>query len=498
MVSDPGAVQKVFCPACGQKLAIPTLDLQSAYACPRCHSTHLAGDLIPKGATVPGVPVDLTPSPGHSMRAIPVLAQAAPGAALHPALVERQESPPLLVSGPTAAPAHAPTLGPSQSNLLDARALLDAARDTAAVANVVVAKALDAAEWIDARLHRWRSKAFFILCSLVAFAEFAAALADVDPLWVELPAFLLLAVLSTTLLLARVASFRDERGAWSIRMVGRRIASAAGWAWQSIREFWQAPWLENLRLVGLWVMTVGLGGVSVATFLGLVLRVVTLAIDVDASVAAWTRTLAFVSWVFSAVGVAILFVRWRVSGSLPGATRPVDSRARAAARAEVLGLPFVLDFVHDRAAASRAVGALPESLLRQVLAEVAAWRPHRRFELERDYQESLCRHIARRLPDLSPELERPFSTQSSRGRLDLVVGDAVVLEMKHSVSASEAQRAAGQLMQYATFWGAKGPVILVVCETSQEFATSLIGELVAGLRSAGYPVLAVAAGFSSS
>jgi hypothetical protein len=49
---------KLFCPECGQKLAVPSHDLQRMYRCPRCGVAHVAADLVSKRTTVPIVAVD--------------------------------------------------------------------------------------------------------------------------------------------------------------------------------------------------------------------------------------------------------------------------------------------------------------------------------------------------------------------------------------------------------------------------------------------------------
>jgi len=47
----------MFCPECGQKLALPTTDLRVRFRCPRCHTVHEASSLVPKRTTVPAVPI---------------------------------------------------------------------------------------------------------------------------------------------------------------------------------------------------------------------------------------------------------------------------------------------------------------------------------------------------------------------------------------------------------------------------------------------------------
>src|ERR1035441_4570616 len=46
----------MFCPACGQRLSVPTKDLSVLYECPRCHDVRAASDLVSKRQTVPAVP----------------------------------------------------------------------------------------------------------------------------------------------------------------------------------------------------------------------------------------------------------------------------------------------------------------------------------------------------------------------------------------------------------------------------------------------------------
>jgi hypothetical protein len=52
-VIQGGLTVKIFCPSCGQKLSVPTTDLDSRTECPRCHVVRRAADLVPAGKTVP-------------------------------------------------------------------------------------------------------------------------------------------------------------------------------------------------------------------------------------------------------------------------------------------------------------------------------------------------------------------------------------------------------------------------------------------------------------
>ena len=49
---------KLFCPHCGQKLSVPSDDLQQFYECPRCHRIEPATELVSADQTLTAVPIE--------------------------------------------------------------------------------------------------------------------------------------------------------------------------------------------------------------------------------------------------------------------------------------------------------------------------------------------------------------------------------------------------------------------------------------------------------
>ena len=117
--------------------------------------------------------------------------------------------------------------------------------------------------------------------------------------------------------------------------------------------------------------------------------------------------------------------------------------------------------------------------------------------LEADYHDSLHRFLRKRAPQLQVERERPINAviEGTRRRLDLAIDGRVVIELKrHLRKTADADRAYGQIRGYAQAWP-HGPVLLVLCETSDDFAQQRgLQNKIEELRAANYAVVAIAAG----
>jgi hypothetical protein len=100
------------------------------------------------------------------------------------------------------------------------------------------------------------------------------------------------------------------------------------------------------------------------------------------------------------------------------------------------------------------------------------------------------------MPGANPQRERPVgkAAEGTAGRADLIVSDAIVIELNRGISTTAAQRALGQVQMYLRAWD-RGPVLLLLCDADPMVANRFLGQEIAALR-ARAPVLLVLAGRS--
>lgn len=97
------------------------------------------------------------------------------------------------------------------------------------------------------------------------------------------------------------------------------------------------------------------------------------------------------------------------------------------------------------------------------------------------------------MPGANPQRERPVGNRAegTAGRADLVVSDAVLIEMKRGLTTTSAQRAVGQVRMYARAWH-NGPLILLLCDADPAIVQQFLGREMMTLRNEA-PVLVVLA-----
>ena len=140
---------------------------------------------------------------------------------------------------------------------------------------------------------------------------------------------------------------------------------------------------------------------------------------------------------------------------------------------------------------------LEDEFMHAFLTTLKRWRP-RKAHLEADYQAALLRFLRRKLPGVAIREQRALKIQDGLRtrtlRVDLVVDDWLAIELKPRLAgASALQRAIGQVSIYASGWQGKGPVVLLICETRNDFMHStIVNQLAAIAPPSG--VLVVAAG----
>lgn len=139
------------------------------------------------------------------------------------------------------------------------------------------------------------------------------------------------------------------------------------------------------------------------------------------------------------------------------------------------------------------MGADLPAELRPLVNVLSAWRPRRSDES--GYERSLVRFLERAMPGTRTRTQQPIRLRDGgRGELDVVVDDVLAIELKTSLrTASEADRAVGQLHRYSESWE-HGPTMLLVCDASEGFADTGLVQRVGALRTLGLAVFVVAAG----
>ncbi len=99
---------------------------------------------------------------------------------------------------------------------------------------------------------------------------------------------------------------------------------------------------------------------------------------------------------------------------------------------------------------------LKYKLHKKVVSLIKKWKP-KGLNTEKEYENSLYKY-------LHENLQEQITKQYSLGRTsaDIVVGDKVLIEIKHNLhSTSQFQRLRGQLQDYMDKW--KGTLVLLLC-----------------------------------
>lgn len=539
----------LFCPHCGQKLALPTEDLRRSFRCPRCQKEECAANLIPHQKTIPAVPIESVREPAAAPLLVvqellaPVLAapheehlatppQSAPvspqylSPALAPRLFQPFESPlpsamtphPVVMLQP-ATPALAPVeaqvglaiLAPAPVEVqatpapapVEAQASLafpcpgpveaqagptppvpapERLATSASIALKAMRGVLRGAERFDALSYGHRLTIIYVLAGIYCLCVIASAIWSIPAL--ERSALIAFFFVLGVYGLARVDAFRTDDGRWTWSAAFRGL----GGAWGRARD-WFADWRElpvEARRTSLTSILVMGGCLTVAVRGGL------------EWVLAPKDSIFFLLWAFVGwAAIAFGLYRWYAYRS-PRAPRAKELPAANALCARASGLPAVIDLVRDREASLQRAKAGADDYLYSLLVVLAEWKPRPRGEpLEADYHDSLHRFLRKRAPQLQVERERPINAviEGTRRRLDLAIDGRVVIELKrHLRRTADADRAYGQIRGYAQAWP-HGPVLLVLCETSDDFAQQRgLQNKMEELRAANYAVVAIAAG----
>jgi hypothetical protein len=512
-------------------------DLRTSVQCPRCGTVHLAAHLVPTTTPLRAVPV----SPDPSARAAPVPAAVQPAQQAQTSI-----TPPPGAYAPTAgyatpqpmAPAvHAPAAGayrppyapvagyptpqapvagygPPQpivqiaptpsAGYAPPQAMVQAYDATPAPPGSVDMSdpspradfahgVLDVADRIDAALYGKRQAVLVVISFIVtALSWWEAESTPHNLRWTAIGT-MFLALYLEVLLLARVGSFRDDSRRWSAQLVRERFSA---W-WEDIvdstKEASVLP--PAVRIRGMGAFLTGLAIVVLALRNVVVLAQVVLAELLStrsptlASIDSVTRTVGLGAL---GLGIALWLLGFWLARKSQGAERlTVHDNERAALAHAAQAMPLAVLDCGDPAALDRLASTTPHPLFAELLRSLAAWQP-RNQTTEAGYVSSLVRKLRERMPSAPAERERPLRTKAQRFRADLVIGDAVLIEMKRGLSTSTAQKALGQVQMYADAWGKRGPILLLICGVPRQVVERHLGNSLERLRQSGVLVAVMA------
>lgn len=171
------------------------------------------------------------------------------------------------------------------------------------------------------------------------------------------------------------------------------------------------------------------------------------------------------------------------------------------AKTGFLALPPVLDLKDRSLADIRLVRRSDDELLRELLIQLPRWRPGERDD-EGEYQDALTCFLKRRLPGVQIETSVQLTPDSSSGRanclrsIDLVLDRRIGIELKCNLHrSSELHRCVGQMQDYASLWGDRGPLFLLVCESERDFLRTAKAEALTAAQHAGAPFRVLVGGY---
>lgn len=364
------------------------------------------------------------------------------------------------------------------------RAALGAEYAAAAASRIVTI-----ADSVDSFLYGKRAAVFVGSAAVGVLSPTATKWFDIPLL--EPVALSCFVVVGAVLALARVAMFRDDKGRWRASVGIRKLRDALGDTAQAFARFKDAPRNRRFEVVG-----------RVCTSTALVVLALRSVFEklyqsgFDSWEFEWSQA---VDWFVFSAGLALWLGGIRglheqgKRGQLLVDPKRQPERARAVASA-FSGLPAIVDcLVPEDSDDVRT--AIADPLVRRLLHALEEWSP-RRADDEAGYQRSLVRHLSRVIPETEAAPEVPLRSQGIPyfGRIDILFGRCVLIEMKRKLTTSTAHRAIGQIEMYGNLWASRGPVVLLLCETDAEPALALLESSIGRLRDAGHAVVAIRAG----
>jgi hypothetical protein len=482
-------------------LVVATNDLQAAVQCPRCATIHVVGALIPAATPVAAVRVVMHPGGAYAPGSLPQLppmgapspshgfSPPPPGAAMNP----------LVAWTPTPGPVAAAPAGGQYVAFPVPAAVRQAGR-----IGRFGSWLLSTADAIDRTLYGARVLA-------IAGAAFVTVLASALEAWlprglvakdwpqpdapiVTAVSTFLFTGLLMTLFIARLGSFRDDDGQWSVELIQRRAHELRVDVADAFSAFGTMESALRWKAFGRVTLFVG--------FLVLALRniwvLATITLDEFVSVRLAELEAASHGAMLFGIGAATIGLLAWLTGWSKLRNQPITrslhptEQERAQIVTAVGALPSTID-CNDAENVQRLARHAGHPVLIELLQLLATWKP-RQSNYEDQYEASLDRLIRRRMPGSNPQCQRPIGSRSegTAGRADIIVADSVLIEMKRGVNTSTAQKALGQIQMYMRGWS-RGPVILLLCDATSENAERLLRREIEQLRAQGSSVVMVLA-----
>jgi hypothetical protein len=488
------------CPHCQQHLLIPTQSLHQAFQCPRCFATLIASQLIDTSVPLAPLPVPMhSPSPGPVVvnlgTGTPTPQQAHTTPHLGGKTPAVQSAKQLQIQGipNTPAPIQTPSwnASTSESNTVPAEQLRGLTRFGNGIAQF--------SEALTLRLLGYR---IWILISLGVLSGIGAPLVEYRyPLTGALPSVISTNVFMLTawvLLFAHIGAMRNDQDVWTVGLVVHRTwRGLLGW-WEWIVVFFSSPGYSRLRLLSWLSMLFGISLFVFRNIMQVLQFILELWLELDV---AWWLRFGLVTALSGTIFLVFAFVFWAWSKHATRryrGTHPHDARLLVNGAHEIQTLmkamwelPPWID-CSQKKQIMKAAQSTNHPLLSALFRVLSEWNP-RNCKEEKDFQVSLYRLLLKKLPAALPQREVPIKDSKQKMlRPDIVVGNSILLEMKHYLKGRpEAERAEGQLRTYLRTWK-KGPTMILFCDTPQANIDKLMGPAFEEIRKE-HPVIVLTA-----
>jgi hypothetical protein len=479
---QPALETKVFCPQCSQKIMILTRNLPNAFRCPRCRTVHQGTQLVDPSRTLHAIPTGSMPVvPGHAEQRVvatdPIIVSdpkrdqlghaATIAIAQHPVAARPQTAvAPTPTSGETPNPVArpqtlvAPTPMPSETSNPGAPAdsqkgssLRDQAQRLASYSSRQSHRLMNVAERIDGFLHGKRLIVFAVAAGLSTFGYYSE---DKTTSAITAAVFFLVCA---GVLLANMGACRDQEGKWSVAKTKEHVDARV------LSDLRQALKPAPLRV---WVRRgSGLGMLAGYSLLGLaniwlaVLWMLGKELDASGPPGGLVNAGLMLAGVGTILIYSLIFYDGRIA--LKKGLRLAGAKLDEF-RGSITTLPRVVR-CSDPSSLAPFIGHR-EPLIKQVFEVLADWKPKAGM-LEKWYEDDLAATLRRLVPESQPRTQIKLGTIEGRRRKgDLVVGDALLIELKRSDTSGEEHRAQGQMRDYGLLW--KKPMLLLYCDVDAD------------------------------
>ncbi len=413
------------CIGCGQQVRLPTA-LDGQVACPRCGRVARAIDLIPQATPVAAVPVNAVPCD-----------PSAPTILQMPAFTQDDigTTPPSRSTEP-------------QPRVIEVSHPLQSSQETKEPQYHVgqSSRLLNFCAALDAHLVGRRLKVVSVLVFLagVGGPVLDSFFSGSKPIWTVISTNLLLVVL-WVLVFAWLGGLRNDDGVWNGGLFLRRLGT-------HVADLKEAA--SDLTWASLGSLLVALGSAILA--LRNIGTVVAVAFDNPGILVGFANNLLAIGTISFTLGVILLLRR---SFRRTRAT----STAIQIATSAIGKLPPVIDMQE-----CRTVQFGGNDPVQVTLSALARWYQRKTavYDDEYGYQIALERHFQRYAKELPVRREVWMGKNRKEGIADIVLGGIVLIEVKHHFSKTRADRAIGQMKGYAQTWKGR-PKLLVIFDANR-------------------------------